>query len=152
VVLEKDGDAQLDRTCEKRRSVRVKEERNFLPTIKIRKANSFGYVLRRTCFLKHVIEGKVEVTGRLGRRRKRLLDDLKERRRYRTLRGETLGSTLLITHFRGDYRPVVRRSKWWWLIIKWVLNEQDGGRGWDFMWFRGKNIGLCVNGYELSVQ
>jgi len=101
----------LDRTCEKRRSVRVKEERNFLPTIKIRKANSFGYVLRRTCFLKHVIEGKVEVTGRLGRRRKRLLDDLKERRRYRTLRGETLGSTLLITHFRGDYRPVVRRSK-----------------------------------------
>jgi hypothetical protein len=111
VVLEKDGEDQLDRTCEKRRSVRVKEERNFLHTIKIRKANCFGYVLRRNCFLKHVIEGKVELTGRRGRRRKRLLDDLKERRRYRTLRGETLGSTLLITRFRGDCGPVVRRSK-----------------------------------------
>jgi hypothetical protein len=34
------------------------------------------------CLLKHVVEGKVErrteVTGRAGRRRKYLLDDLKE--------------------------------------------------------------------------
>jgi hypothetical protein len=38
--------------------------------------------LHRNCFLKQVIEGKVErriaVTGRRGRRRKQLLDDLKE--------------------------------------------------------------------------
>jgi len=38
--------------------------------------------LRRNCFLKHVIEekieGSIEVTGRRGRRRKQLLDDLKE--------------------------------------------------------------------------
>jgi hypothetical protein len=38
----------------------------------------------RSCFLKHVIEGKVEesveVTGRRGRTRKPLLDDLKEKK------------------------------------------------------------------------
>jgi hypothetical protein len=43
-----------------------------------------GYNLGGSCFLKHVIEGKVEgrikVTGRQGRRFKQLLDDLKEKR------------------------------------------------------------------------
>jgi hypothetical protein len=109
VVLEKNGD-ELDRKCEKRRSVRVKEKRNFLHTIKVRKAKSFGYVLRRNCFLKHVIEGKVErklkVTRRRGRRRKQILDDLKET--IPDMKRETLGSTLLISRFRGDYGPVVR--------------------------------------------
>jgi hypothetical protein len=65
---------------------RVKEERNILHTIKIRKANSIGHILRRNCLLKHVIEGKlegrIEMTGRRGRRRKQLLYDLKEKRRY----------------------------------------------------------------------
>jgi hypothetical protein len=40
--------------------------------------------LRRNCLLQQVIEGKIkggtEVTGRQGRRRNKLLDDLKERR------------------------------------------------------------------------
>jgi hypothetical protein len=40
--------------------------------------------LRRNCLLQRVIEGKIkggiEVTGRRGRRRMKLLDDLKERR------------------------------------------------------------------------
>jgi hypothetical protein len=38
----------------------------------------------RNCLLQQVIEGKIkggiEVTGRRGRRRRKLLDDLKERR------------------------------------------------------------------------
>jgi hypothetical protein len=34
---------------------RVKEERNALPTIKKRKANWIGHMLRRNCLLKHVI-------------------------------------------------------------------------------------------------
>jgi hypothetical protein len=63
---------------------RVKEERNIVHTIKRRKANWIGHILRRNGLLKHVIEGKIEgrieVTGRLGRRRKQLLDDLKETR------------------------------------------------------------------------
>jgi hypothetical protein len=62
---------------------RVKEERNIVHTIKRRKANWIGHILRRNCLLKHVTEGKlegrIEVTGRRGRRRNRLLDDLKER-------------------------------------------------------------------------
>jgi hypothetical protein len=65
---------------------RVKEERNIVHTIERRKANWIGHILRRNCLLKHVIEGKLEgrihVMGRRGRRRKQLLDDLMEKRRY----------------------------------------------------------------------
>jgi hypothetical protein len=57
---------------------RVKEGRKILHTIKRRKANWIGHILRRNCLLKHVIEEKVEVTGRRGRIHKQLLDDLKE--------------------------------------------------------------------------
>jgi hypothetical protein len=39
---------------------RVKEERNILHIIKRRKDNWIGYILRRNCLLKHVIEGKLE--------------------------------------------------------------------------------------------
>jgi hypothetical protein len=37
---------------------RVKEERNILHTIKRRKANWIGHILRKNWLLKHVIEGK----------------------------------------------------------------------------------------------
>jgi hypothetical protein len=64
--------------------LRVKEERNILPTVKRRTANCIGHILRRKCLLKHVIEKKdrkkiIKVTGRQGRRRKQLLHDLTER-------------------------------------------------------------------------
>jgi hypothetical protein len=53
---------------------RVKEERNTEHTIKRRKANWIGHILRRNCLLKHVIEGmldgRIEMTGRRERRRK----------------------------------------------------------------------------------
>jgi hypothetical protein len=39
---------------------RVKVERNILHTIKRRKANWIGHILRRNCLLKHVIEGTLE--------------------------------------------------------------------------------------------
>jgi len=72
-VPEKNGD-QLDQSCKKL----VKEERNILHKIKRRKSNWIGHILRRNCLIKHVIErkieGRTEVTGRQGRRRKRLLD------------------------------------------------------------------------------
>ena len=62
---------------------RVREDRNFLETIKRRKANWIGHIVRRNCLLKHVIEGeiegRIEVTRRCGRRRKQLLDDFEER-------------------------------------------------------------------------
>jgi uncharacterized membrane protein len=42
----------------------VEEERNILHTIKRRMANWIGHFLGKTCFLKHVIEGKIDVRGR----------------------------------------------------------------------------------------
>jgi len=46
---------------------RVKEERNLIHTVKRRKATRTGHILRRNCRLIHVIEGKIERTGRRGR-------------------------------------------------------------------------------------
>jgi hypothetical protein len=93
---------------------RVKEERNILHTIKRRKVNWIGHILRRNCFLKHVIEGKLEgrtaMTGRRGRMRKHLLDDLKEKRRYWKLKEEALDCTLWRTHFGRGYGPVVTQT------------------------------------------
>jgi hypothetical protein len=60
--------------------LRVKEQRNILHEIRKQKANWIGYILRRNCLLQRVIEGKIkggiEVTGRRGRRCRKLLDDL----------------------------------------------------------------------------
>jgi hypothetical protein len=93
---------------------RVKEERNIVHTIKRRKANWIGHILRRNCLLKHVIKGKIEgrteVTGRRERRRKQLLDDLKEKRRYCKLKEEVLDRTVWRTSFGIGYRPVVRET------------------------------------------
>jgi hypothetical protein len=60
-----------------------RRKKNSLPTIKRRKANWIGHILRRNCLLKHVTEGKVkEMTGRRKRRRKRLLDDTEEKNKH----------------------------------------------------------------------
>ena len=37
----------------------VEEVRNILQTVKRRKANMIGHILRRNCLLKHVIAGKI---------------------------------------------------------------------------------------------
>jgi hypothetical protein len=75
--------------------LRVKEQRNILHAIHKRKANWIGHVLRRNCLLQRVIEGKIqggiEMTGRRGRRRRKLLDNLKERRGY-SFEGGSSGS------------------------------------------------------------
>jgi hypothetical protein len=93
---------------------RVKEERNILHTIKRRKASRIGHILRRNCLLKHVIEGKIvgriEMTGRRVRRRKQLLDYLKEKRRYWKLKKEALDRTLWRTRFVRGYGHVARQT------------------------------------------
>ena len=72
--------------------LRVKEQRNILHEIRKRKANCIGHILRRNCFLQRVIEGKIkggiEVTERRGRKRRKLLDDLMEKRGYSHLKEE----------------------------------------------------------------
>jgi hypothetical protein len=76
-----------------------------------------GHILRRNCLLKHVIEGKlegrIEMTGRRGRRRKQLLDDLKEKKRYCKLKEEALDRTLWRTRCGRGYGPVVRQTAEW---------------------------------------
>jgi len=69
--------------------------------------------LHSICLLNHVtegqIEGKIEVTGRRGRRRKKLLDDLKGTRKYWKLKEEALDPRRR-TRFGREYRPVVRQT------------------------------------------
>jgi hypothetical protein len=77
-----------------------------------RKGNRVRHSLHRNCFQKHVvevkIEGRMEVTGGRGRRRKQLLDDLKEKRRFWKLKEEALGRTLWRIRFGRGYGPVVK--------------------------------------------
>ena len=72
--------------------LRVNEQRNILHEIRKQKANQIGHISRRNCLLQKVIEGKIkgqiEVTRRRGRRHKKLLDDLKDRRGYCQLKEE----------------------------------------------------------------
>ena len=81
----------------------VKEQRNILHEIRKRKANWIGHTLRRNCLLQRVIEGKIkggiEVTGRRGRKRGKLLDDLKERGGYSHLKEEALDRTVWRARF-----------------------------------------------------
>ena len=89
--------------------LRVKEQGNILHEIRKRKANWIGHILRRNCLLQRVMEGKIkggiEVTARQGRRRRKLLDELKERRGYSHLKEEALDRTIWRARFgRGFER------------------------------------------------
>ena len=53
------------------------------------KANWIGHILHRNCLLQLVIERKRNETRGRGRRRKQILDDLEEKRRYWKLRKRT---------------------------------------------------------------
>jgi hypothetical protein len=94
--------------------LRVKEQRNILYEISKRKANWIGHILRRNCLLQRVIEGKIkggmEVTGRRGRRRWKILDDLNERRGYSHLKEEALDRTMWRARFGRGFGPVVRQT------------------------------------------
>jgi hypothetical protein len=93
---------------------RIKEQRNILHEISKRKANWIGQILRRNCLPRQVIEGKlkgrIEATGRRGIRRRKLLDDLKERRGYCHLKEEALECTMRRARFGRDFGPVVRQT------------------------------------------
>ena len=88
--------------------------RDNLQTINGRRFNWIGQILRRNCFQKHVIEGKtggvIDMMGRQGRRRKQLLDHLKETQGYWKLKEEVLDRTLWWPGFWRGYWPVVRQA------------------------------------------
>ena len=92
--------------------LRVKEQRNILHEIRKWKANWIGQILRRNCILQRVIKGKIqggiEVTGRQGRRRRKLLDDLKERNSH--LKEEALDRTMWTARFGRGFGPILRQT------------------------------------------
>jgi len=85
---------ELDKDAVCQRLGEVMEERNILQRRKRRKDKWIGHISFTTCLIKQVIEGniagKIEVTGRGGRRRKQLLNDLKKTREYCNLNEEAL--------------------------------------------------------------
>jgi hypothetical protein len=85
----------------------VKEERNILHTIRRWKANWIGHILRS---LSRIIEGQITGTRMRGRRRKQLLDDFKEARRYWKLKEEAQDRTLCRTKSGRGYGPVARHD------------------------------------------
>jgi len=93
---------------------RANEERNILQTIKRRKDKWIGHILRRNCLLKHIIEGRIEgrieVTELRGRRRKKPLEERKEKRGHSKLKEEALEITQWKTRFGGGYGPPVRQK------------------------------------------
>jgi hypothetical protein len=93
--------------------LRVKEQRNILHEIRKRKANWIGHILRRNCLLQRIIEGKIkgriEVTERRGRKRRKLLDELKGRRGYSHLKEDALDRTMWRARFGRSFGPVCRK-------------------------------------------
>jgi hypothetical protein len=77
--------------------LRVKEQRNMLHEISKRKANWME-------------EGGIEVTGRLGRRRRKPLNELKEGRGYSHLKEEAVGCTVWRAGFGRGFGLVVRQT------------------------------------------
>jgi len=90
---------------------RVNKQRNILHEIRKRKANWIGHILSRNCLLKPVIEGKIkgkiEETGRRERRRKKLLDDLKDSSGYCLLNEEALDRIVWRNRFGRGFGTVV---------------------------------------------
>jgi hypothetical protein len=88
VLLEKDGEDHLDRSCERNevlRTIKKEKHRTDYKRKEGRKANWISHILHRNCLLKNIegeIGGGIEVTGRQGRRRKQLLADLQETTGY----------------------------------------------------------------------
>jgi hypothetical protein len=73
--------------------------------------------LRRNCLLQQVIEGKIKgemkVTGRRGRRRRKILNELKKKRGYSHLKEEALDRTVWRAGFGRGFGPVVRQTDKW---------------------------------------
>jgi hypothetical protein len=94
--------------------LRVKEQRNILHEISKWKANWIGHILRRNCLLQQVIEGnikgRIKVTGRPGRRRRKLLYDFTERRGCSHLKEEAIDRTIWRARFGRGFGPVVRQT------------------------------------------
>jgi hypothetical protein len=128
--------------------LRVKEQRNILHEIGKWKVKWISHILRRNCLQQRVIEGKIkaglEVTGRPGRRRRKLLDDLKDRRGYSHMKEEALDPTMWRNRFGGGFGPVVRRNTEWMNYI-WGQQSQTIFRFFQDVQF--VSTYLCYSGF-----
>jgi hypothetical protein len=92
----------------KKRTTYMKKKRRRRRRRRRRKATWIGYILRRNCFLEHVIEvlveGRIEVTGRRSIKRGQLLDDLNETTGYWRLKEEALHPWRV--RFERGYEPL----------------------------------------------
>ena len=93
---------------------RVKEERNIIHAVKRRKANWIGCILCRNCLLTHItqenIEEGIEVKGKRGKRRKQVLDDLKDTKGYWKLKEKAIDRSMWRTIFGRGNGPVVKQA------------------------------------------
>jgi hypothetical protein len=94
--------------------LRVKEQRNILHEISKWKAKCIGHILSRNCLLQQIMGGKIKgvikMTGRRGRKRRKLLEDLKVSREDSHLKEEALDRTMWKTCFGRSFGPVVRQT------------------------------------------
>ena len=136
--------------------LRVNEQRNILHEIRKRKANWIGHILRRNCLLKQVIEGKIkgemEMARRRGRRRKKLLDGLQDRRGYSHLKEEALDRTMWRHGFGGGFGPVVRQNtewmnEWQYSAFKWFIPIVCEKYNKEYQRYQVGNLLLVNNGY-----
>ena len=66
-------------------------------------------------------------------RRRKLLDDLKDRWRYSHLKEEALDRTMWRNRFGGGFGPGVRQNtEWWW--IKFLVNKTNRCTEFQFYW------------------
>jgi hypothetical protein len=111
-VPEKAGEYYLDRSCQERESITGGKE--YLTQLKTEEDMCICYILRQNGLLKHVtegmIEGRIEVTERLGRRRKQPVDDIKKTRGYWKLTKKEPDCRLRGTRFGRGCGPVVRQT------------------------------------------
>jgi hypothetical protein len=88
----------------------------------------------------------LRLTGRRGRRRRKLLDDLKERRGYSHLKDEALDRTMWRAGFGRGFGPVVRQTAKWmneyWLTYKIYLTRHR------FHWLKdtkvAEKLAICI--------
>jgi hypothetical protein len=112
--------------------LRVNEQRNILHEIRKRTANWIGHILPRNCLLKQgKIKWEMGVSRRQGRRKK-ILDDLKDRRGYSHLKEEALDRTMWRNRFGREFRPVVRQNTEWMSNLQRQIGFRNGPRRWVY--------------------
>ena len=76
-----------------------------------------------------------------GRRRKKLLDDLKDRRGYSHLKEEALDRTMWRNRFGGGFGPVVRQNTEWMRGKQRAIERNYCGPNWAG--YRRAGFGTC---------